>query len=154
MLVDVISSLRCFLAFENENCIGYSLVLVDHQTQNNDNDDDENQRQQTTAEIVNVFVSPSYRSLYIGKHLINSTLFNLKLNRFTRVTCLVEANNTSAVCFMENNGFELMDKLGLSHSGYSQLISSIRRRNRSTYIYFRVLNFYYLFLEFNLVKFN
>lgn len=130
---------RCFLAFENDHCIGYSIVFVE---------DDQ-------AELVNIFITDEFRNSYIGKHLLNSTLFHLKVNRVPKVVCLVEASNCGSVGFMESNGFEVMDKLPLlSKSGYSKLIDSIRSRHRSTYFYFRVLNFYYLFFEIDLCNFR
>lgn len=133
------SMTKCLLAFEDSNCIGYSVALI---------------QQANQAELVNLYVMSGFRNLYIGKHLMSSTLFHLKLNRVSKVVCLVEANNCGAVCFMENTGFDVMDKLNLAQTGYSTLIESISHRNRSTYIYFRVLNFYYLFFEIDLSKFN
>ena len=147
--------MRCFLAFNNDNCIGYSVVLIDENTEEGNHP-----RQ---AELVNMFVLDGFRSLYIGRHLINATLFHLKVsNRCRKCVCLVEASNPSACTFMHAVGFvEIMNDLDgeklrgeLTKSGYSSLIESIRARHRSTYVYFRVLNFYYLFLEFDLVKFK
>lgn len=152
--------MRCFLAFNNDSCIGYSVVLIDHE--------DNAEARPRQAELVNMFVSDGFRSLYIGRHLMNATLFHLKVSsRCRKCVCLVEANNPGACTFMHALGFvEIMknDRGGgekfapgggeLTKSGYSTLIESIRARHRSTYVYFRVLNFYYLFLEFDLVKFK
>lgn len=149
--------MRCFLAFNNDNCIGYSVVLIDH------DDNEKAAHHSRQAELVNMFVSDGFRSLYIGRHLMNATLFHLKVsNRCRKCVCLVEANNPGACTFMHAVGFvEIMNDCSgeklvgeLTKSGYSSLIESIRARHRSTYVYFRVLNFYYLFLEFDLVKFK
>lgn len=130
--------IKCLLAFESDHCIGYSIILVED----------------GHAELVNIFVLDEFRNLYIGKHLMSSAMFHLKLNRISRVVCLVESNNNRALCFMENNRFQVMNKLPLSKSGYSELVDAIKNRHRSTCVYFRVLNFYYVFFEIDLLSFN
>lgn len=136
-----VAELKGFLAFKGVNCVGYLIVIIDNERDSN-------------AEIVNIFMTESCRNFYIGKHLLNSALFYCKLKRIRNVVCAVEFSNGVAVCFMEMNGFKLMNKLPLSKSGYSKLIDSFKHNDRCSIVYFRVINFYYLFFEIDLCHFN
>ncbi|RLE47697.1 MAG: ribosomal-protein-alanine N-acetyltransferase [Candidatus Methanomethylicota archaeon] len=68
-------------------------------------------KNRSTAHLVSIAVTPSYRGMGIGKKLLNEIINKLAKNGATQITLEVEVNNKPAIHLYKDRGFEVVSEI-------------------------------------------